>query len=188
MIATLARKIRSAVNLQEGLIDLRAFSEVVRLLETLVEGLPGNDRPYHAGFGSYQSANGFGSGAFLPQESPIFAAELKHIFAFRSPKESLCLLMFLGDPGEILTHDHIAKRIRCTSSSVKVYISHMRKSLIAVGMEEPIINVHGRGYYMPVQTGQRVGEFIRDYQGTVFLQPNLQAFDSGPGRQPAADY
>lgn len=166
-LAALARKMRSAVDLNQGVIDIRACLEVAALLEAMVERLPGIEGRYLAETYPAQIAKISDSDALAAEGIPTLAEELKHIFAFRSSRESHCLRMFLADPGELFLHAEIARRIRCTPNAVKVYISHMRKSLIGVGIDKPIINVYGKGYYMPVGAGRRIGRLIRDYRGSV---------------------
>jgi len=164
MLVALAQKIRAAVNMEKGVIDLRACLGVADSLE------------FAARLGDRSSGSGHAK-CDCPQvaidrptnlgtdEKFEAALDLLRIFEFPSIRHGYCLNCFLAAPGILVRYEEVRNRIGCTHLGVKVYVSHVRGQLAAMGFESAIVNVRGKGYYMPPEIETAMNAHIRSFQG-----------------------
>ena len=169
-IAHLARRIRGAINLESGVIDLGTCLEVARGLETMAAGGPGHPALVQANWLPVCEPVPTSRLELLRESDPERPArEIRRIFALPSIRDSHCLALFLANPDRLLTCDDIAMGIGCTPKAVRIHISHVRQKLNKLGMGNSIVNHHGRGYIMPLRAAELLNGITEGWLDSAIL-------------------
>lgn len=167
MLAALAQTLRTAVDIENGFVDLRSCLAVADALDSAARlglgaaKLPRPEATRSARARAHPAPRAGDADAL--RDKVETALELRKIFGLRTIRQGYCLSRLLMQPGTLIFHKEMSSFIDCSYEGVKVYLSQVRSSLAKAGFADAIINVHGKGYYMPAEVAQSLEAHMRTF-------------------------
>lgn len=158
-----ARRLRAAVNLELGFIDLKACLKIAEELEKSAEvgfaGINANASRRKGKVGNRCQTLG----------AEINGSDLMQILSLKSLGEALLIETLLMNPGQSLSFKKIANILSAGEYSARVAISNLRFHFKKFGFGPVISNRRGEGYYISERTCHEIHEFIDAWKRSFLL-------------------
>ncbi len=144
----LAQRMRSALNIADGVINLQECLKVASDIERLGEHMTAAAR----------------------EDDDINVLGLRHQLNIKHMSAARILYLLMKRPDLLHSQHDLAAELGCSARSIPVYMSHLRQALGSVDLKDMIHVSYRSGYYV---TGEKVAKLRAALSNT--RNPELQA-------------